>query len=554
MAEKKLAHRSVKSYVLSGIILVVLLAGFFFWRNYKYRIVNKKVEKIMMTSSKGLYELNYSNLVINETLGNLSAENLQMVPDTGVYRSLVEKKTDPDNLFYIHIPRLLITGVKTPKALLNKEISAHIIRIENARIIIRQVKTDKNKKSNFAGYFDSKMYRQLLGKLNSITADSVVVENASMLITGKDSSDVIARGTGLSLRFAGIAIDSTSQSDSLRILFSKDLSFHFTDLNIPFKNKVYSLSVSGLDFNSHTNSISSDQIRLKPRLSESAFARMYKFSKDRADLLIGHMHLRNLSRSAFLHQELIADTLEMAGCDFHIFRDKSLPHDSVDRTHNYPQEALMLLSIPVFIKKMLVKDSYIEYKEKNDVSDSSGKVSFFHVDAQLDNVTNMMKYIRRNNQMRLDFKASFLNEAPFSAIIVMRLNDPQGHFQLNAKLGQLNAISLNPLLKPMALAELKKGKINGLQFHLNATNTHAKGKLTLLYNDLSIRLLKKDDDKNKYKTKVLPTLAAGLVVKDSNPSNGKTRIGDVNYDRDIHRSIFQLMWKALFTGIKEVAL
>jgi hypothetical protein len=93
-----------------------------------------------------------------------------------------------------------------------------------------------------------------------------------------------------------------------------------------------------------------------------------------------------------------------------------------------------------------------------------------------------------------------------------------------------------------------------LQFHLNATNTHAKGKLTLLYNDLSIRLLKKDDDKNKYKTKVLPTLAAGLVVKDSNPSNGKTRIGDVNYDRDIHRSIFQLMWKALFTGIKEVAL
>jgi hypothetical protein len=516
--------------------------------------VNKKVEKVMMTASKGLYQLNYNHLVIDEALGDLSADDLQMIPDTAVYRSLVEKKTDPDNLFYIRIPRLMITGVKTPRALLNKEISAHIIKIENAEIVIRQVRADKNKKSNFVRYFDSKMYRQLLGKLNSITADSVVVENASLLITGEDSADVIAKASGLSLRFAGIAIDSASQNDSLRILFSKDLSFHFSHLDIPFKDKVYTVSVSGLDFNSHTNSVSSDEIRLKPRLSETAFARFYKFAKDRADLLIGRMHIRNLNRMAFLHQELIADTLEMDGCAFHIFRNKSLPHDSVDRTHDYPQEALMRMPIPVLIKRVLVKDSYIEYKEKNDISDSSGKVAFFHTDAQLDNVTNMMKYIGQSNQMRLNFRASFLNESPFSAIIVMRLNDRQGHFQLNARLGPLNALSLNPLLKPMALAELKKGKISGLQFHLNATNTQAKGKLILLYEDLSIKLLKKDDDKNKYKTKLLPTLAAAFVVKDANPSNGKTRIGDINYNRDIHRSMFQLMWKALFTGIKEVAL
>src|SRR5260221_5300483 len=116
----------------------------------------------------------------------------------------------------------------------------------------------------------------------------------------------------------------------------------------------------------------------------------------------------------------------------------------------------------------------------------------------------------------------------------------------------MDAQPINELLKPMALAELDKGKINRLQYHLDATNTQGRGKLLLYYENLSIRLLKKDDQKNKYKTKTLPTLAAGLVVKDSNPQHGKTRLADVNYTRDIHRSIFNLMWKSLFTAIKQV--
>ena len=56
----------------------------------------------------------------------------------------------------------------------------------------------------------------------------------------------------------------------------------------------------------------------------------------------------------------------------------------------------------------------------------------------------------------------------------MRLNDHSGRFQLDAKMGGLSASALNPLLKPMALAELDKGKITGLRYHLNATNTRGQ--------------------------------------------------------------------------------
>ena len=545
-------NKSKRFYIISGIVLVIIIAGVLVWRNFKYKFVNKKIDQLVEVKSRGLYEVNYQNLVIDEAGGNITAENVEILPDSLVYQYMQEQNTAPENLFYIKIPKLHITGVRTPKALLNKEISAHIIRIENAQIEIRIGKGKKEDKPDFGKFMDPGMYRQLLGKLKSITADSVVLDNANLVLLDKDSKKINYKTDGLSLRFASISIDSLTRNDSTRILFSKELTIHCNQFVLPFKDKMYTLIVDGLDYNSHTASLHTDRIRLDPALSETAFAKAHKYAIDRLDIKIGSLDLKNIDRMAMLHQQLVADSLLLKNASFHIFRDKSYPHDSVDRTHAYPQESIMRLSLPVSIKKIVFNDSYIEYKEKNDKSDSSGKVSFFHVTATLHNVTNMRENLKLNNQMRLNFNASFLNQTPFTADIRMRLNDRYGNFRMDAQLGGLNAVDLNPLIKPMALAEMEKGKITSLRYHLDATNTHAKGRLIFQYDDLSLKLLKKDDDKNKYKTKFFPTLAAGLVIKKSNPQNGKLRTADVDYQRDIYRSIFNLMWKSLFSGIKQV--
>lgn len=135
----------------------------------------------------------------------------------------------------------------------------------------------------------------------------------------------------------------------------------------------------------------------------------------------------------------------------------------------------MSLPISLNIKKVRVSNTYIEYKEKNDQSDSCGKVAFHLVEATLRNVTDMPDYIDRNNKMELIFNTSFLNITPFHTTRSMNLRDSSGRFQLDARIGRLNATDLNPLLKPVVLAEIKNGKINGLQYHLTATNRHANG-------------------------------------------------------------------------------
>lgn len=551
MAEIKTRSRSVIIYIISSVLLI---AGFFIWRNYKYKLVNKKLDNLVTGKSKGLYQLSYQHLVIDEALGNLSAEEVDMLPDSEVYRNLSEQNKLPETIFYIHIPRLSISGVKTPRALLNKEISAHIIRIQDARIEIRSESHGPKKHSNFREILASEQYRQLIGKLKSIHADSVILENASLILSEARTKNVTCHVTGLSIRFAGLAIDSTNQQDSSRLLFTDDQAIHFKELILPQKNKQSEIRITDLDYNSKSGLLHTNQIRVIPFLSETAFAKAHHFAKDRLNITVGGMDVIHINRQALLRQKIVADSLILHEGDFHIFRDKSVPHDSVDRTNDFPQQVLMRLPMPVYIGKLILRNSYIEYKEKNDKSDSSGRVAFYNVQCEITHVTNMMDSIRINHQMRLHFNSSFLNKTKFTAGIRFRLNDPTGRFQLDAELGEIKAAELNDLLRPMALAELDKGDIHSLKYHLDATNTHGKGTLVFKYSDLKVKLLKKDDDKNKYKTKFFPSLAAGVLLKKSNPQNGKTRVGQVDFNRDIHRSIFNFMWKSLFSGIKQVAL
>ena len=108
MAEKRAFYRTRVFYILSGILLIILTIGFFVWRNYKYKLVNEKLNTLVTAKSKGLYQLSYQHLVIDEALGNISAEEVELIPDSSVYASLKDQKTAPESVFHIKIPRLMI--------------------------------------------------------------------------------------------------------------------------------------------------------------------------------------------------------------------------------------------------------------------------------------------------------------------------------------------------------------------------------------------------------------------------------------------------------------
>ncbi|WP_431213622.1 hypothetical protein ACQ86N_01525 [Puia sp. P3] len=292
------------------------------------------------------------------------------------------------------------------------------------------------------------------------------------------------------------------------------------------------------------------QLRLQPRLSETAFAASLPVQKDRYDFVLKDIALHHIDRKELWRKSIRCDSLVIGESAFKIYRDMTRPPDTTSKVGKFPQQQLMRLPFPLSIRKVIFNHSFIEYKERNAKSRNSGRVQFHDARATIRNVTNIRKDIHEDNRCVLDFHARFLNKAPVDARLVMLLKDPKGRFTIDGGIGSLDVASLNPLTEPMALTRLEKGKIDHLQFSIRGTDSTGDGRVILTYRDLKVSLLKKDKDSIRYDKKGLVSLVANLVVKNSSrPDN--PRAEEVHFQRLVNKSFFNLIWKTLFTGVKE---
>lgn len=545
--KKGKALRSPYLLVAIGAFLLALIA----WQFYKYKIVNRNVNKAVAEKTKGLYRVHYDGLSFDEVSGVLHVKNIEIMPDTAVYDQLIQEGKNPPMLIRLTVPALDILGVKTPKALLTKQIEGSKVEVSDPTIVIELDHFSKDSTMYDPG---QDIYKELLGKFLKIQVDSVEVIHASVLVRDRRSREMVFSGSNVSFLLSDLLIDSLTNKDSSRILFSRNLDMDCDEIALPSKDKRYRLHVGKIRFTGRDNSFYIGSLRFVPQLSESEFAASFPTQKDRYDLMLEGISLRNINRGAIWHKRIEADSLIINKSSFKIFRDLSYPRDTISRVGKYPQQQLMGLPVPVLIKKMVLVHSYIEYKEKNAKSDSAGRVKFFDVSATIDNVTNMKSAIARNNRCVVFFKSMFLNKAPANAKLVMLLKDPQGKFSIEGNIGRIDVASLNPLTEPMGLARMDKGNIDRLHFNFSCTDSSSEGKLEMLYNGLKISLLKKDKEENKYDKKGLASLAANIILKGSNPgSDGKTREEDVHFRRLLNRSMFNLIWKTIFTGVKQTA-
>ena len=249
---------------------------------------------------------------------------------------------------------------------------------------------------------------------------------------------------------------------------------------------------------------------------------------------------------------MVADDLIIKKSSLKIYRDLIYPHDTSSEVGQYPQQQLMHLAMQVNIKKTILENLFLEYKERNDETRNSGKVQFYQVHATINNITNIESAISENDKCTSIFNARFLNEANFTAKITLLLNNPQGKFFVDGDLGKISALSLNALSQPMSLTRIEKGTINKLNFNFSGNDSFSDGKLILLYNDVKISVLKKDANENKYDKKFLPSLASHFLVKNSNPEkNKKIRVETVHYKRNLTGSFWNLIWNSIFTGVKQ---
>jgi hypothetical protein len=532
-----------------SVIFLAIIGGIWYWNAYKKAIIRRELEKAITKSSKGLYRIRYDDLSLDEINGSLTVKNMFMAYDSTKFNELEKKGTAPSVLVKIQIPEINVTGVKTPRVLIEDEIVGKKLEIKNPTIDILYTHTGRDSTRNTP---TKEVYEQILGNMDLIKVDSVLITGAQINTRNSKNGKANVTCINISIVLTDVQVDSTSNADTTRILFAKTIDIACQKLSWASANKMYSYSADSVLLNSARKSASVKSFRIIPAMGEEAFVRSLPTQDDRFDFSINNIDLTNMDWPGLFDEKIVADSVHIGSASFKIYRDLGIVRDKKNRVGTYPHQAIQKIPLSVQIGKLVVAGCFVEYKERNAVTRQAGRVQFNNVYAVISNFTNNKEAIEKNNVMTADINSRFLNQAPLHITWLFYLQNPKGRFDVKGSLGAMDATSVNPLSEPMGPARIEEGKIRGVDFDLKGHDYGMDGQVRLLYDDLKVTILKKDEDTKKLKKKGLASFAANLFIKNSNPKkNEKPRVAEVHFDRDTNRSIFHLSWKTLFKGIKE---
>lgn len=315
-------------------------------------------------------------------------------------------------------------------------------------------------------------------------------------------------------------------------------------------DNVYHYDLQNIRINSLYKQATLASFRLYSSLSEAAFAQKARLQKDRYDLSFSGISLNDINLDHILDKQLIADNLVINNSNIKIYRDVTYPLAPGSKVGNYPSQVLMKTPIPVDIKNVQLKNTYLEYKEKSAVSGKAGTIKFEQGAININNITNIASSIKLNNEMKANYKTTVLGTIPLNTNFTFYLNANDGKFAANGTIGSCDAKTLNQISMPMAMIRIDTGHIDDAKFDFTGNDNGLKGDFVMRYKDFKVAMMKKGEENTQDKKRSFLSVLANTFIKNENPHNGKLRTFTVEYDREKSKSFFNLVWKGVFTGMK----
>lgn len=528
-------------------VLVIIGVGFFYWNTHKNKIIKTELEKAITKNNNGFYKIDYDDMKIDEAAGALSVRNMKLRFDSARYQSLEKENKAPSMIFNIDIPEINVVGVRTTRALLDKEIVGRKLEIKNPIIDLQYTYKGKDSERNVP---TQEVYRQILGNMDMIQIDSVLITGAQIRTSNRNSGKLIIDVKDVDFSLKDVKVDSAAYMDSTRFLFAKGINVNVAKIAWPSSNRLYDYMGRNISLNSAARTLSVNQILISPRLEENAFVNAIPTQDDRFNFSFNNVVFSGIDMQKLVDEYLKAETMSIGKSVFKIYRDLARPRDKKNRVGYYPHQVLDDVPLVFNIKKVNIHNSFIEYKERNHITRQSGLVQFYNVNGSITNFTNDKH--ASNKVMKAFINSRFLNKTSLETNWTFYLFHPKGRFDVYGTMGAIDGKDVNSLAEPMGPASIKEGRFNALTFDMHGNDYSMNGTVKLLYEDLKVVLLEKDKGATETDKKFLTSLLANFVIKNSNPKgNDEVRVKQVTLLRNTNRSLFYLCWKTIFKGIRE---
>nr|WP_199156720.1 hypothetical protein [Pedobacter sp. ASV2] len=539
--------------ILGGLILIISAAAIILSATWK-PLLTEKIKAGVYNGSHHLYKIDFKSINLNIITGSLALHEVTLTPDSAVFDSLKVKGLAPPNIFQLKLKKLQISRVGILTAYFKKRADVGSIVLEKPSI---NMIFNKVPKKPDTAKVEKTLYEQISKTLKAVHVKSIKIVDADFDYINKSTTKTTINSIKhLNINVNDFLLDSLSQNDTTRFFYTKDISFEIAGYKSLTKDKMYTMKVDTISGSARSKKVVIKGFKLIPMYPELAFARKYNVQKDRYNLNFDKIEFAGVDFIGLSNdQKIYAKSLKIGPAKVEVFMSReSPPPPGLDKGKNFPHMALKRLNIQTLIDTVKIRNIDLKYSEYNPASKKIGSVDFKDLTGNILNVTNDSTQLAKNNHAVADLNSSLMGSGKLNVKIDFNLTAKDGAFSYSGSLGSFNFKQLNPLAVALGLVEIESGQVQHIDFKANGNLRTASGSMNMLYTNLKVKLLSDNIDGEGTKEKgFLSFLANSILVKDQNPTKGEApRTATMTNTRINSASFFNLMWKTVFIGIRDI--
>jgi hypothetical protein len=343
-------------------------------------------------------------------------------------------------------------------------------------------------------------------------------------------------------KLSDLAINS-SYLLNLRELVKHNTKFNLREITGNYHNANMDYKWYNAGYDKKTQFFSVDSFSLTPVLDRDTYVKAHPYQTDYMTA-----HTGAITVGPFDVQRLIADTvLDLGIVNIYdgfmtAYRDKRIPREpGLDGLLPVP----LINSIPIHltVDTINLKRTQIEYEEVNEKTKTAGKITVARLNGTVADIRNFN--LTAKDSLRIKATA-YLQDTMFIRLHVkVSYTDSLGGFLMTGSMGPADLTILNPVLIPLASAELKSAKLDTMSMQVVGREKLAYGEMNMYYHDLKVRITRPGETNKKTFFAGVVSFFANTIIKNRNDH----RTGVIYFERLHDRSAINYLVKIAMSGM-----
>jgi hypothetical protein len=529
-----------------------LIALTYIFLNYWEPVIKSSIKDSFYKSTNKLYRIDFEDIGFNVFMGNISLKNITLTPDQQVYVGLKKNKKQPAYLFELSIERAKVRGIHLLSFYKSNALEIDDISVNNPQVkVINDLsyKKELDDTSLFRNPYDLIKHQFKHLKIDQINLKNIHFEFISDSVGKKKSKKIYLSF----FKVRNLFIDSLSQKDTSKPFYSDDIKISMKNFTHPFRDSVNLMHIEEVVVSTATSSIQVYNFKVIPKLDEDTYKDVLGFKKTRIELYIKETYLQKVNfKKLFFEQKLYGDKVDIQKLESNIFRNNLIPINP-NKKVRFPTELVYDIRIPFHFDKVNFVNSKVRYSERDLKTKYRWNITFENINGQIENFSNDTVALNKNQHAKISLTTSFNGKAKSSAEIVLDYLHPLKPFYVKGLITNYNLRDVSPILAELVHMEISNCNLRALKFVMNGDKKSMNSNISMMYNNLRVKILEVDDENKKLKKHgFLTILANHMVLEDANPrSSGKlVKSKFVMYKKEPW-SFFSFIWKGILKGMKE---